>query len=114
MTIDEAIAHALEMAEEKEREAKEHHQAQVNKCNIIPFATMDYTNEIYCQKCADEHRQLAEWLTDYKKIKEEKSNNPLKSFLEYMKDLYLQNKDEVDEIAKEMKLDKEEKNASSD
>ena len=34
-------------------------------------------------------------------------DNPMQSFLGYMKNLYLQNKGEVDKIAKEIKLDKE-------
>lgn len=50
MTIDEAIKHAEEVAEENEKNAKS-------------------INNIYkksCLECANEHRQLAEWLKELK------------------------------------------------
>lgn len=54
MTLDEAIKHAEEVAEEQE-----------NK-----FSTSgEYLgNNADCKKCAEEHRQLAEWLKDYKRL----------------------------------------------
>lgn len=66
MTLDEAIKHAEEKAEEQREKAKEFHQAQVNKCRILPFVEMDYTYENRCKKCAEEHEQLAEWLKELK------------------------------------------------
>lgn len=71
MTLDEAIKHAEEVAEEQEKAAKEWHENQVRKCELIRFAEMDYTHENECKKCADEHRQLAEWLKDYKRLLEQ-------------------------------------------
>ena len=50
MTLDEAIRHCEEVAEEKEQEAKEAHV----------LSGMD------CMECAEEHRQLAEWLKELK------------------------------------------------
>lgn len=50
MTLDEAIIHAEEVAEQKEQEAKEAHV----------LSGMD------CLECASEHRQLAEWLKELK------------------------------------------------
>ena len=73
MTLDEAIKHCEEVAEEQEKAAKEWHENQVRKCELIPFAEMDYTHENECKKCAEEHRQLAEWLRElraYRKIKD--------------------------------------------
>lgn len=63
MTLDEAIRHAEEVADEKERETQKlknskldwkHHEANL------------------CSECAKEHRQLAEWLKDYKRLKKQK------------------------------------------
>ena len=54
MTIDEAIRHCEEVAEEKEQEAKEAHV----------LSGMD------CMECAEEHRQLAEWLRELKAYRE--------------------------------------------
>lgn len=71
MTIDEAIKHAKKVAEVQEEAAKEWHENQVRKCELIPFAEMDYTHENNCKKCADEHRQLAEWLKELKQLREQ-------------------------------------------
>lgn len=63
MTIDEAISHCLEVAERQEISAddKEMYSEMLGE---------DYKGfEEGCQECAAEHRQLAEWLTDYKELK---------------------------------------------
>ena len=56
MTIDEAIKHCLEVAEQKEHDSI--------------TTTGDYELDIAmkegCIQCAADHRQLAEWLTNYK------------------------------------------------
>lgn len=54
MTLDEAISHCEEVAEQKEQEAKEAHV----------LSGMD------CLECASEHRQLAEWLRELKTHRE--------------------------------------------
>ena len=51
MTLEEAIKHAEEVAEEH------------TKYNI-------YGGFESCDECAKEHRQLAEWLKDYKRLLE--------------------------------------------
>jgi DNA-directed RNA polymerase subunit RPC12/RpoP len=56
MTLEEAIKHCEEVAEENEKNAK----------NI---------NNIYkksCLECASEHRQVAEWLKELKEYKDER------------------------------------------
>ena len=54
MTIDEAIAHAREVAEEQRK-----------ACDLAWV----WDNPDNIKKCAEEHEQLAEWLEDYKRIK---------------------------------------------
>ena len=56
MTIDEAIKHCEEVATEKEDNAR---------WKLTP------TFQDECIKCAAEHRQLAEWLTELKDLREE-------------------------------------------
>lgn len=53
MTLDEAIQHCEEVAKENQR-----------KADVLPYdqPLLD------CVKCADEHRQLAEWLKLLKRI----------------------------------------------
>ena len=54
MDLDEAITHALEVAEQLEAQGKELSvEAAKSKC----------------EKCADEHRQLASWLKELKEYR---------------------------------------------
>lgn len=64
MTLDEAIKHAEEVAEEKFN----------NAVSIMDKMKSDIalSNAEECKLCAEEHRQLAEWLKDYKRLKEQK------------------------------------------
>ena len=55
MTIEEAIKHAEEVAEEKEKEGK--------------LLCDSEAGSIGCLKCAEEHRQLAEWLKELKRYR---------------------------------------------
>lgn len=55
MTLDQAITHATDVAYRNEKRAKEH---------FINQYTISYKT---CMKCAEDHRQLAEWLTELKK-----------------------------------------------
>ena len=55
MTIDEAIAHAREVADENIKESMD------------TFPSLKSKN---CIKCAEEYEQLAEWLEELKKYKE--------------------------------------------
>lgn len=66
MTIDEVIAHALEVAEEQSR--------LYSLCPCPCDGTkncMSLKNgkDMGCTKCAAEHRQLAEWLMELKEAK---------------------------------------------
>ena len=54
MTLDEAIVHAREVAEEQRK-----------ACDLAWV----WDNPDNIKKCAEEHEQLAEWLEDYKQIK---------------------------------------------
>lgn len=71
MTLDEAIKHCEEVAEEQKKAAKEWHENQVRKCELIRFAEMDYTHENECKECASDHKQLAEWLKELKRLREQ-------------------------------------------
>jgi len=59
MTLDEAIKHAEEVAESKEEQVKNGDWEK------------DSLTERNCIKCAEEQRQLAEWLRDYRRLKEQ-------------------------------------------
>ena len=64
MTLDEAIKHCEEVAEEKEAQAWE---AQLQE---------EYRTIKSCKGCAEEHRQLAEWLKELKQLrKQEKTGH---------------------------------------
>ena len=57
MTLDEAIKHAEEVAEEKERSAGWFYDKE----------SASYKKK--CSKCAEEHRQLVEWLKELRVFK---------------------------------------------
>lgn len=59
MTIDEAIKHCLETAEQLEERAN------------IPYKVEDSElQDNACRECAADHRQLAKWLTELKELRE--------------------------------------------
>lgn len=64
MTLDEAIKHAEEVTEDKENEGK--------------LLCQSEGASIGCLTCAEEHRQLAEWLKDYKQLLEPKTGHWIK------------------------------------
>jgi hypothetical protein len=68
MTLEEAIKHAEEVAEENEKEFR-----------LCPYPTQDCNGNQDCRclengsgkgclRCAAEHRQLAEWLKELKEV----------------------------------------------
>lgn len=63
MTLDEAIKHCEEVAEQQEQYAKGYAQGDA----IEVYDAFD------CDECAEEHRQLAEWLKELKAYKEQPS-----------------------------------------
>ena len=60
MTIDEAIVHAREVASEQKRRSGIYVQSN-SECDKFSA----------CLKCAEEHEQLAEWLEELKKRRNE-------------------------------------------
>ena len=67
MTLDEAIAHAREVAEEQRK-----------ACDLAWI----WDNPDNIKKCAEEHDQLAEWLEELKSLKQWKSDI-MDSFCKY-------------------------------
>ena len=59
MTLEEAIKHCEEVAEDKFNEAQESIM-----CNRFQYADD-------CRDCAEEHRQLAEWLKELKAYRDD-------------------------------------------
>lgn len=59
MTFDEAIKHCLERAEENDNCA--------DKCEALYGEDNGIVEA--CRECAEDHRQLAEWLTELKEAK---------------------------------------------
>ena len=58
MTLDEVILHAREVAERNRKQYKN-----------CPSDRTDIRHQT-CEECAEEHEQLAEWLEEYKILKE--------------------------------------------
>lgn len=58
MTLDEAIKHAEEVAE-------------INQAIAYNTDDGNWMDIAQCEKCAEEHRQLAEWLKELKKLREQ-------------------------------------------
>ncbi len=81
MTLEQAIKHCEEVAEEQER------KAQSIGRQLVGRAIANYQND--CFECAADHRQLAEWLRDLKEAK-----RLLKAAMEDMNVLYESGKDE--------------------
>ena len=61
LTLDEAIKHCLEVAEQNETQAD-----KIGR-QLIGSAIDKYATD--CRECAAEHRQLAEWLTELKELR---------------------------------------------
>lgn len=66
MTLDEAIIHVIEVAEENDKLCKRYDDASgYTRSHNEDIRTTDAKK---CEACAEEHRQLAEWLKDYKRL----------------------------------------------
>ena len=64
MRIDEAIQHCLEVAKEQDKLASRYEDASgYSRSHIESLKTNE---SIKCRECANEHRQLAEWLKELK------------------------------------------------
>lgn len=102
LTLDEAIKHCLEVAEQNETQAD-----KIGRQFIGSAMDKRATD---CRECAADHRQLAEWLMEYKDLKAEQNDQYvfihelmtelkeakrlLKAAMEDMKILYEAGKDE--------------------
>lgn len=66
MTLDEVIIHYEEVAKSKEKLA----------FDLAATFNRETINSKECKRCAEDYRQLAEWLKDYKRLleKEKKVN----------------------------------------
>ena len=64
MTLDEAIVHSEEKAKEHERKLKMYE-------GINEDRPLFREEEMACKLCAEEHRQLAEWLKELKQLREQ-------------------------------------------
>lgn len=63
MTIDDAIRHCSEIADRNDAEAK--------RLRLLGEAPDELGRTVSsCKKCANNHRQLAEWLTELKELRE--------------------------------------------
>lgn len=70
MTLDEAIRHAEEVAKENE-------EWYMENPSILGYQEKFYD----CKECADEHRQLAEWLKELKSLKENKTGHWIERYI---------------------------------
>ena len=71
MTIDEAISHAREVAEEQ-RESFRLCPYPSQECNGADICKCLKNKHDGCIKCAEEHEQLADWLEELKAFKKNK------------------------------------------
>ena len=66
MTLDEAIKHAEEEAKEQDKLCKRYDDASgYSRSHNEAIRTTDAKRR---EECAKEHRQLADWLKDYKRL----------------------------------------------
>ena len=70
MTLDEAIKHAEEVAKQNEEDAVIYSNCKNHKKNLYEIGIAENA-EKKCCKCAEEHRQLAEWLKELKRLREQ-------------------------------------------
>lgn len=66
LTLDEAIKHCLEVAEQNETQAD-----KIGR-QFIGSAMDKYATD--CRECASENKRLAEWLMEYKDLKAEQND----------------------------------------
>ncbi|WP_295095647.1 hypothetical protein [Ruminococcus sp.] len=76
MTIDEAIRHCVEVAEENDLAAGTYGILAENNHNAYEKLTAE-TKSSRCAECAADHRQLAEWLTELKELRKLTIINPI-------------------------------------
>ena len=72
LTLDEAIKHCLEVAEEEEYSAIMFKQKKEASAFLEKAEAEKAEND--CKQGAADHKQLAEWLTDYKELRSLKTD----------------------------------------
>ena len=68
MILEEAIKYCEEVTKENDDSAKEFYR--ISKLETHPDRKLAEDGYVECKKCADEHRQLAEWLKELKERRE--------------------------------------------
>jgi len=71
MTLDEAIKHCEEVARQNEEDAILYSNCKKHKKNLYEIGLAENAEKKCCE-CAEEHRQLAEWLKELKVFKSRK------------------------------------------
>ncbi|MCR4733113.1 MAG: hypothetical protein K5819_07840 [Lachnospiraceae bacterium] len=69
MTLDEAIKHAEEVAAEQDKLCKRYDDASGYSRSHNESIRVDDAK--WCERCAKEHRQLAEWLKELKQLRQQ-------------------------------------------
>lgn len=77
MTFDEAIKHAEEVADKKEREKQKWERWLEHDNDHRAVA-----EKVSCELCAEEHRQLAEWLKELKQLREQEPSRDMEEIEE--------------------------------
>lgn len=92
MTIDEAIAHAREKAEDNRKYVQECEECAKRKIDKMMGLDKIHQRDMQsCIKCAEEHEQLAEWLEELKRYRDTESayeqggKDAVKTFVEKLK-----------------------------
>jgi hypothetical protein len=68
LTLDEAIIHAEEKAEENKSKAEEFHNEGL-ATSSENYRLCCFEDYVKCTQCAEEHKQLAEWLKQLQEVK---------------------------------------------
>lgn len=103
MKIDEAIKHAGEVAEEKEKLAKTY-EGFKDYGNPRSSITSGHKK---CLECAEEHRQLAEWLKELQVYRNNLINQSLSDTLVHSENENERLHNRVNELSKELKAHRE-------
>ena len=110
MTLEEAIKHAEEVAKEQEELYRlcPASESEISRCDgTKDCKTLKSGKNKGCQKCAKEHRQLAKWLKDYKRLLEQESIfDKIKAEIEQLRNLKAEHYD-LEVYTKEYNLRKD-------
>jgi len=72
MTLDEAIKHAEEVAKALDKLCKQYDDAsRYSKSHNEDIVSANAKKCLKCVECAKEHRQLAEWLKELKRLRKQ-------------------------------------------